>query len=140
MPTSDFEKEVLGQPQALEGLLAAYGGPDSPLNRLEKLGAAGKAGSVLFLGMGSSLFAAAPAVCYLEARGIKARAVDASEYLYYLWEPPKTGRLNVVISQSGESAETKRLVEKMAGQPYVSLTNHENSTLGKGATVTLPML
>jgi len=121
-------------------MLDAYGGAASPLNRLESLGPAARPGSVVFLGMGSSLFAAAPAVCYLEARGIKARAIDASEYLYYLWEPPKTGRLTILISQSGESAETKRFVEKLAGQTYVALTNHEASTLGKGATVTLPML
>ncbi len=140
MSMSAFEQEVLTQPDAFRAMLAAYGGPDSPLHRLEKLGQAGKVGSVCFLGMGSSLFAAQPAVCYLEARGIKARAIDASEYLYYLWEPPKTGRLTVIISQSGESAETKRLVEKMAGQAYVAITNHEGSTLGRGAAVTLPML
>ncbi|MEK7765337.1 MAG: SIS domain-containing protein, partial [bacterium] len=97
--------------------------------------------AVTFLGMGTSLFAAHPAVCRLNALGIAARAVDASEYLYYHWEDSRPGLLRVLVSQSGESPEVKKVAARLAGKaPFVAITNDESSRLARAATAVLPLL
>jgi glucosamine--fructose-6-phosphate aminotransferase (isomerizing) len=46
----------------------------------------------------------------------------------------------VIISQSGESIEVKKLIESgKAGMRYIAITNNENSFLGKNAQLTLPL-
>jgi len=122
-------------------MLAVYRGADSPLGRLDPLlkkGGAPK--SVVFLGMGSSLFASIPAAYMLSLRGIPSYAMDASEFMYYRLDNP-AGYLPVLISQSGESAEIKRIAEDWGGKiPYVAVTNTPDSTLGRGAAAILPIL
>lgn len=128
------------QPQALQAMLSIYAGPDSPLARLASL-PGGLPRELVFLGMGSSLFACRPAVCRLNHLGLSAREVDASEYLYYHWEEPREGLLRVVISQSGESPEVKKLALRLGGKsPFVAITNDETSTLAKAADAVLPIL
>jgi len=132
MAETVFEREVREQPTALEAVLAAYSGPGSPL---DGAGLPGPAGT-LFLGMGSSLFASRPAQCALAKAGITARAEDASELLYY-GDPGAA--LPVLISQSGESPEIKRLLEGPA-RNRTAITNNPSSTLARAATTVLPML
>lgn len=140
MPISDFEKEVLTQPQTFATMLAAYGKADGPLSQLDRILQAGRPPSVGYIGMGSSLFAAAPAVSMLTLNGLSSHAFDASEYLYYRLDKPSTF-LPVLISQSGESAEIKRIAEQWSGKvPYVAITNTPDSTLGRGAGALLPIL
>ncbi len=141
MPPGSFESEVLTQPQSFADMLAAYAGPDSPLGRLDPvLKKAGATRSVMFLGMGSSLFASIPAQYMLALRGLPAWSVDASEYMYYRLDDPATF-LPVLTSQSGESAEIKRLAEDWRGRvPYIAVTNTPDSTLGRGAAAILPIL
>ena len=88
---------------------------------------------ILFLGMGSSRFAASVAALDLRVAGIAAASepasVDAS------W-PPDPRTLVVAISATGESAETLDAVQRYRGRsPVVALTNDPSSRLAHDADV-----
>ena len=51
----------------------------------------------------------------------------------------RPGLAPVLISQSGESPEMLRLVDRLSGE-IVAITNEPRSSLGRRATVTLPLL
>lgn len=68
---------------------------------------------VVFLGMGSSTFAASVAAARLRAHGVEAVAELASSELL---PPPDPERLVVAISASGGSRETQDAVAQYAGQ------------------------
>lgn len=131
-----YEREVLRQPAALARGLAAYTRPRKLL-RLFPLDS--RPSSLLFLGMGSSLFAAHPAVCYLAARGLQAQAQDAGEFLHY-GGALQPATLLALISQSGESPEVNKIASRLGRRPFAVITNHPASSLAKAGTVTLPIL
>ena len=134
MSPEGFLADVLSAPARLESILDAYGGPDSPLE------AVGKAGveRVLFLGMGSSRFAALTAAAHLRARGVDAYAELASTGLPSL---PRPGTLVVGISASGATAETiEALARHRSASPTVAVTNRPGSPIEEVADVTLPLL
>ena len=92
---------------------------------------------VLFLGMGSSTFAASVAAARLRALGVDAVAELASSELL---PPPDPGQLVVAISASGGSRETLDAVTQYQGQsPVVALTNVEGSAITAAADVTVLM-
>jgi glucosamine--fructose-6-phosphate aminotransferase (isomerizing) len=138
MAISNYETEVMGQPEALGELLKVYSGSDTPLNRLDGFLKGRRPSSVVFIGMGTSLSAPIPAVCLLSDYGIPARAYDAGEFRHYLLGSIEENALIVIISQSGESAELKIIAETLK-RPYVAITNTENSTLARNAAAVLPM-
>jgi glucosamine--fructose-6-phosphate aminotransferase (isomerizing) len=91
--------------------------------------------------MGSSLYASIPAAYMLSLRGLPAHAVDAGEYLYYRLDRPRDAFLPVLVSQSGESPEVKRIVDGWNGTvPFVAITNDEASTVARSAAAVLPLL
>jgi fructoselysine-6-P-deglycase FrlB-like protein len=92
---------------------------------------------VLFVGMGSSTFAAGVAAARLRAQGVDALAELASSELL---PPPDPDRLVVAISASGGSRETQDAMGQYAGQsPVVVLTNTPESGLTKSADGTVLM-
>ena len=92
---------------------------------------------VLFVGMGSSAFAASVAAARLRAHGVEAVAELASSELL---PPPDPERLVVAISASGGSRETRDAVAQYAGQsPVVVMTNVESSPLTEVADTTVLM-
>lgn len=94
-------------------------------------------GQVLFLGMGSSTYAASVAAARLRAHGVDAVAELASSELL---PPPDPEQLVVAISASGGSRETKDAVAQYLGQsPLMVLTNHEDSALSRSADHVVPM-
>jgi len=140
MPSS-FELEMAGQPAALAGLLSAYAAADGPLRRLSALPLPAAKRAFIFIGMGSSLFASRPAICRLLKAGVEAREADAGEYLHYLAELPRPGLVPVIVSQSGESPEARKLAEAMGRElPFIAVTNDEASAIARSAAVVLPML
>ncbi|HXA62524.1 MAG TPA: SIS domain-containing protein [Streptosporangiaceae bacterium] len=89
---------------------------------------------VLFLGMGSSRYAARVAALRLRAAGIDAVAEYASAVPY----EPGPGTLVVAISATGASRET---LDALAGRPgHVAVTNVPGSPVTEGAALTVPML
>lgn len=92
---------------------------------------------IVFLGMGSSTFAASVAAARLRAHGVEAVAELASSELL---PPPDPERLVVAISASGGSRETRDAVAQYAGQsPVVVVTNVEGSPLTEVADMTVLM-
>jgi glucosamine--fructose-6-phosphate aminotransferase (isomerizing) len=65
--------------------------------------------------------------------------MDASEYIHYLPHSVEKGALVVLVSQSGESPEMKRLAVSL-DHPFVAITNNESSTLARAADAVLPMV
>jgi glutamine---fructose-6-phosphate transaminase (isomerizing) len=85
--------------------------------------------------MGSSYDACYPAVTALAAAGVPALHIDASELLHFRRNLLPGAGLLITVSQSGESAETVRLIEGLAGgdrAPLVlGVTNGTDNTLAR---------
>jgi glutamine---fructose-6-phosphate transaminase (isomerizing) len=93
---------------------------------------------VLFLGMGSSRYAAVDAALDLRAAGIAAAAEYSSVEATF---PSDPRTLVVAISASGESAETLDAVERYRDRsPILVLTNVRDSTLGRTDDLVVELL
>lgn len=96
---------------------------------------------ILIVGMGSSLHAARTSLARFAAIGRFAVALDAGEFLHFGLGGLPPGAVVIAISQSGRSAETVAVVERLraAGgdRPVVALVNEPDSPLGRLATVTV---
>lgn len=132
MDAGKFLDDLLKKPESLDRLAAALdagglfdGLPADPRR-------------VLFLGMGSSRYAARVAALRLRALGIDAAADYASTTLGY---PPDPATLVVAISATGGSRETLAAVARHRGVSFVAaLTNKDGSPITKGADRVVPML
>lgn len=92
---------------------------------------------VLFLGMGSSAYAAGVAAARLRARGLVAVSELASSDLLPAWGD---GTLVVAVSATGGSLETLGSLDRLTGDAtVVALTNTPESPLGALADHTVPM-
>lgn len=131
-----YQREVAEMPQALGNLAAFYRKEGWPL--LERWAAdAGSSRRIRFSGMGTSEFAPLLITGGLARAGLDASAHDAGELLHY---PQPGAGLTVLISQSGESVETRRLAEAppFAG-PVGAIVNNPDSTVARRASWFLPM-
>lgn len=89
-----------------------------------------KPGRVLFLGMGSSRYAAGVAAARLRAAGTDAVAEYASAASY----PPGEHTLAVAVSATGSSQETLDATTRYAGRsPVIAVTNDPSCSLAKMA-------
>lgn len=135
-----FLKEIFEQPQALENTLKYYL-HDEGKTRLEKLSSiwkTGKFNDILFTGMGSSFFAPNTASCFLSSCGIASNNINAGELLHYHLPRLKSNTLLTCISQSGESYEVVKVLEKKPlGITCIGITNEEKSTLSVKSDVVL---
>jgi glucosamine--fructose-6-phosphate aminotransferase (isomerizing) len=136
---SRFLDEIHELPAALRRMTRYYSNEGAALisdwSRLAK----GKK-SVLFTGMGTSEFAPLVVVNQLGLLGLHSRCVDAGELLHY--GPSRSGgeELTVMISQSGESVEIRKIIEE--GRParcHVAITNNVDSSLARAADLALPL-
>ncbi|MFH1570825.1 MAG: SIS domain-containing protein, partial [Gemmatimonadota bacterium] len=135
---SRFLDEIREQPQALGRLLQHLGGPGrSALQAAADLGA-GRA--LAFVGMGSSHYAPLAVRPSLARAGVRADLWEAGELLHYGLEALPADGVVVAISQSGESAETLRVIEHLDPRhPVVAITNDPASRLGRRGQVVLPL-
>jgi glucosamine--fructose-6-phosphate aminotransferase (isomerizing) len=129
--------EICGQPDALRRAGAALAAQDDRLVQLRD--AIGSAGSVLFTGMGSSYDACYPITTALAARGVACSMLDTAELLHFRLPMLRPDTLVVCVSQSGESAELVRLVERLdAPRPRLAaITNGSQNTLWRAADIAL---
>lgn len=89
-------------------------------------------GRIYFVGMGSSLFAAYPAYLYLLESGFPVGWVDASELLHYGLGGIRKDDTLFLVSQSGESYEILKILERLAVRPYlVGVTASLESSMAK---------
>jgi fructoselysine-6-P-deglycase FrlB-like protein len=129
-----FLADVLGEPETLARLLDAYEAPDGPLGRLGELDTR----RVVFLGMGSSRFAALAACSLVRAAGLDAAVEYASAERA---TPPSPELLVVAISAGGSTAETVEAARRHAGSSRViGITNDPTGPLAEAADAVLPLL
>lgn len=125
-----FEADILSQPEALSRVAARYA--DAGLERLLS------ARRVLFIGMGSSRYAADTAVALLRGRGIDAHSELASTGTP---QPPSGDTVAVVISASGGSQETIEALHRHRGTSrVVAITNRPDSALAEAADADVDVL
>ncbi len=96
---------------------------------------------LVFAGMGSSYDACYPAVTLLAREGIPVLMADTAELLHF--RLPMLGADDdlVLVSQSGESAETVRVAQQLRERGdtprIIAITNDPESSLARAATLTL---
>jgi glutamine---fructose-6-phosphate transaminase (isomerizing) len=123
-----FLDDVLGAPGSLRTLAAEYAGG---------LGVAIGGRRVVFLGMGSSRFAAMTVAAGLRATGVDANAEMASTGSP---QPGSTGTLAVAISATGGSEETVAAMRRHAGtSTVVGITNRPGSAIATESDVCLEL-
>ena len=95
---------------------------------------------MLFAGMGSSHYAPLAIRPALASAGVRAEIWEGGELLHYHLETCDRESVIVAVSQSGESAETRRVVEEAGGVcRVVSITNQAGSFLGRSGDPVLLM-
>ena len=98
---------------------------------------------IAFVGMGSSLHAARTALHRFAQLGRLAVAYDAGELLHFGLPGLPSETSVVAISQSGRSAETvavaERLCEADRGRQLLAIVNDLDSPLARLATIAIPM-
>jgi glucosamine--fructose-6-phosphate aminotransferase (isomerizing) len=121
--------DLLDQPQALRQTVDGLEESAALQNFAHALGR-GEYRRVVLTGMGSSLHALHPIHLALCQSGIPSKIVETSELALYLGRLLDNHTLLVVVSQSGQSAETVRLLGLTAGKvPTIGVTNTPASPL-----------
>ncbi|MAG37707.1 MAG: hypothetical protein CL878_15840 [Dehalococcoidia bacterium] len=130
-----YLSEVLEQPQRLAALGQLWPRAASAARAMLAVRSPTR---VICTGMGASLAAAYPAALYLNQHGVPTWWTDTSELLHFGADGVSPQTLVVVISQSGETVEAVRLVERLGGRaPLVAITNDPDSSLAHAADVVL---
>jgi len=138
---SEMMSEVAQQPSVLAGVRKYYASLGAiPFQTLRKL-VKHWPPTVVLTGMGSSLFAALPAQAFLTSMGIRALVWETAELLHHHMKILGPDTLLVAVSQSGETVEVVRLLERLpAAAGLVAVSNFEASPLAKRATLLLPLM
>jgi glucosamine--fructose-6-phosphate aminotransferase (isomerizing) len=120
----EYLNEIMEQPAALRRAVEAYPAGHADLARLGARVTAHAYRQVILTGMGISYHSCYPLWLALSQARVPAAWWDASELVHYAPQALGPDTLLVVVSQSGESAELKRLIElgRRPGQ-IVSVTN-----------------
>lgn len=129
--------DILHQPQALEDTVKNIESPKALLHLAKRLNA-GKFRGVVLTGMGSSFYALHPLCIDLIGQGFSVIMIETSELVHYQsrFFDPKT--LIVAVSQSGQSAETIRLLEvNQKRAAIIAVTNRPDSPLALRSDATL---
>ncbi|AZO93452.1 SIS domain-containing protein [Halocella sp. SP3-1] len=137
-----MRNDIISQPEFLKKLIKQYVKDEFFSNELKKAATYLKEskGPILFIGMGSSHFAAIPAVNRLCVNRKFAFNPPTDELLHYQLPAIDETFTIVAVSQSGESIETKKVVEKIKDKcRVIAITNNPQSTIAKLADVNLPI-
>lgn len=134
-------EEVVTQPAALSGLRKYYASPGAiPSKPLRKL-VTDWPPTVVFTGMGSSLFAAYPAQVFLSSVGIRSIVWETADLLHHHLKFLGPDILLVMVSQSGETVEILRLLKSLPRKVgVVGVVNESGSTLAQHCDMLLPMM
>lgn len=136
---SGFLAEIYELPHALKRMVQYYRSDGRTLI-LEWVRFMQGRNNVLFTGMGTSEFAPLIVMDSMASLGLSSRNIDAGEWLHYGVKVPGPDGVVVIISQSGESIEIKKLIEGgKAGESCVAVTNEVDSILGRNVALTLPL-
>jgi len=134
-------EEIAQQPSVLSGLRKFYTSPGAIPSKALREMVNRWPPTVVFTGMGSSMYAAHPAQAYLNALGIRALIWETGELVDHLRKFHGRDILLVVVSQSGETAEVLRLLDAFPRKEgLVAVCNTEASSLARRANLLLPMM
>lgn len=140
MDDTRFVREIQMQPAALRAVSDFYGGGEGKRLLREAAGAVRMKRRLIFTGMGTSLYAPALILHELGWQAVTVDIRDAGELLHFGMESLSGDETVIAISQSGESAETRRVVEEVQGRANViSIVNNPESSMGKTAGLVLPL-
>jgi len=132
-----YLQDILDQPQALRNTLRGLEEPRE-LRRMARLLEGRKPGRIVLTGMGGSFHALHPLRLKLIDHGFTAIAAETSELIHYESRWLDSQSLLIVASQSGRSAEVKRLLEMNRGRaPVIAVTNTPESPLAQRADVAI---
>jgi len=133
--------EIAQQPAALSGLRKFYTSPGAIPSQGLRAMVRHWPPTVVFTGMGSSMYAAYPAQAYLTSHSIRALVWETAELADHHRRILGPDTLLVVVSQSGETAEVLRLLDTLPKKEgLVAVCNMEASRLARRANLLLPMM
>lgn len=139
-----YLSNILEQPQILRSLTAAH--KESPVwKQISQVWAANSSCRLVLTGLGASFNALYPARYYLHQQGIAALHLDTGELIHYLPEMLRLPQplMLVVVSQSGESIEIKKLLAQIAqlspeAKPWIaSVTTKAGNSLAQQSDLAL---
>ncbi len=129
----DYLRDLLDQPAALADTQAMLRTQSFPAEIPQRLAQSGF-DRVILTGMGSSLHALQPLRLRLAAAGHAPFLIETSELVHALPGLVTARTLLIIVSQSGASAETVRLLEQAPSGCYrVGVTNTPGSPLAQSA-------
>ncbi|WP_299484558.1 SIS domain-containing protein [Acaryochloris sp. IP29b_bin.137] len=135
-----YWSDVQEQPQILHALIQTYQQSQVWSQLIAD------SGLIVLSGMGASYNALYPAWFYLNQQGRTALHLETSTLIHYLPSLLGTCEVMVVVSQSGESIEIKKLVEQLETRRrqdlktpvLISVTNSAQNTLANYGDISLP--
>jgi glucosamine--fructose-6-phosphate aminotransferase (isomerizing) len=128
--------DILSQPAALREALTHHSS-----STLDKINLA-EFDRVILSGMGSSYYAAYPALIELSKQATPVQLVNAAELLHSLHEMIAPRSLLWLNSQSGRSAELVHLLERIEAHPparLLTFVNDVSSAMGERADICVPI-
>lgn len=137
-----FLDEIHEQGRALRDLVSFYRGDGAEL--LAKFGhtLSGLTRSIVFAGMGTSEFVPGIVRDYIGDKASSPVVMwEAGELLHYGMESVRDNDAVIAISQSGESIETRMVVEGLRyHKNLITVTNNPSSTMARLAVTNVPMV
>jgi glucosamine--fructose-6-phosphate aminotransferase (isomerizing) len=129
-----YRAELMAQPAALAATAAALAADAALMAEVAARVARDRLEHVVITGMGGSYFAGLPLWLRLAAAGRPATLIDTAELLHTAPALLTPRALLVLISQSGETVEAVRLLERAGGRaPLVAVTNGRDNTVARAA-------
>jgi glucosamine--fructose-6-phosphate aminotransferase (isomerizing) len=131
-----YIRDILSQPATLREALDRYS--TSALAKIEL----GNFDRIILSGMGSSYYAAYPALIELSKQPVPVQLVNAAELLHSLRGMIGPRSLLWLNSQSGRSAELVHLLEQVKSTPagyLLTFVNNLSSPMGVGGDVSVPI-
>jgi len=135
-----FLDEILEQPAALKETLEFYEGEAGKdlIQKAINLCKNREITELILTGMGSSFSSSYLASCLLNEYGIRVYAINASELLHYHFSLLNRSTLLICVSQSGESYEIVKILQKLPEDvTCLAITNEQASTLAQKGSVVL---
>ena len=140
MDNTRFVDEIRNQPSALRAAADFYTTGEGAGLLARSAEMIGSRQRLVFTGMGTSLYAPYLIVKELDGLLPSIELRDAGELLHFGLKGLHDDTILAAVSQSGESAETRNVVQKAAGKvPILSIVNNPASFMGRNADLILPL-
>jgi glucosamine--fructose-6-phosphate aminotransferase (isomerizing) len=131
-----FLEEILSQPQVLRSILNRYLNDEMLFQPMKDT--IEKRDMIIMTGMGSSQYAFYPACIYMNEYGLTSFVFEASELLHYYKDLISPRVLLWIASQSGETIEVKKLLDKVGNHSFtIGVTNDVDGYVARNCDLPL---